>query len=66
MEPEEVFHDITKLHETNKLREANAYLELGWRPLKVVSKRDEYEYASYVLGWPSVRPPKLPEKQYFD
>jgi hypothetical protein len=66
MEPEEIFHDITQIHETNKQHEANAYLELGWRLLKVVTRRDEYEYASYVLGWPSTQPPKRPERRSFD
>jgi len=61
MEADERFQDIKKLHETPKRSEAEAYLASGWRLLKVLTKRDEYEYASYVLGWPSdqpaIRPP---------
>ncbi len=64
MNEEEVFHDIKKLHETHKLTEANECIAAGWRLLKVLSKRDEYEYASYVLGWPSEQQPPLP-KQLF-
>jgi hypothetical protein len=60
MNTEEIFHDIKELFETNHQAEANAYLTLGWRLLKVLSKRDEYEYAAYVLGWPSDAVPPRP------
>jgi hypothetical protein len=66
MKPEEIYHDIKTLHETSRLDEATAYLDAGWRLLKVLAKRDEGEFASYVLGWPSVQPapyPKVPDQR---
>lgn len=61
MKPEEIYHDIKKLHDTTHRKEADAYLAAGWRLLKVLAKRDEHEYASYVLGWPSSEPPIIPK-----
>jgi hypothetical protein len=64
MKTEEIYHDIKKLHETPHLKEADAYIAAGWRLLKVLAKRDECEYASYVLGWPSIEPPLHPKGSF--
>jgi hypothetical protein len=59
-----IYHDIKKLHSTTHLGEANAYIAAGWRLLKVLAKRDEDEYASYVLGWHSEKPPEHPKGNF--
>lgn len=51
--------DIVEVREEQELR-ANAFLLSGWKLLKVLAKRDEGEYASYVLGRPSSAPSPLP------
>ena len=63
---EEIYHDVKELHSTTHLDEANAYIAAGWRLLKVLAKRDEYEneYASFVLGWPSEKPPEHPKGNF--
>jgi len=61
MKTDERFDDIKKLYETSHQDEAVAYLDAGWRLLKILAKRDEGEFASYVLGWPSVEPPPHPK-----
>ena len=46
------FQDITKIPTTYHTEEANQALSLGWRLLRVVTKRDQQEFAEYILGWP--------------
>lgn len=55
--------EVYVLHETASLEIADDGLGKGWILLKVLTKRDEGEYASYVLGWPRVLgAPEFPEK----
>ena len=53
MEQEDQFQDIVKIHSTYQVAEANQALSFGWRLLRVVTKRDDQEYAQYILGWPT-------------
>ena len=64
MQIEEIYHDVKKVHTTTLPREANAYLDAGWRLLKVLAKHDDGEYASYALGWPSTEPPPHPKGNF--
>jgi hypothetical protein len=66
MEIEEVYHDVKQIHYSHRIAEANAYLELGWRLLKVLAKRDKDEYAGFVLGWPHDRLAQHPKDDFSD
>lgn len=61
--PEESFQDITVVKEIINHSVVNDYLALGWRLLKVLSKRDEDEYAAYILGWPNPGQPVTPDER---
>lgn len=56
---------IQDLYETHRVSEARKYLALGWRLLKVLAKREEGEFACYVLGWPQDLPSIYPTTDYF-
>lgn len=66
MEIEEVYHDVKQIHYTHRISEANAYLELGWRLLKVLAKRDKDEFAGFVLGWPQNGLAQHPKEDFSD
>lgn len=60
MKTEETFHDIKTIARTREMDMANQFLQRGWRLLKIVTERDEYEIAVYILGWPHDREPHYP------
>lgn len=66
MEVEEIYHDVKQIHYTHRISEANAYLELGWRLLKVLAKRDKDEFAGFVLGWPQNGLAQHPKEDFSD
>ena len=66
MENEEICRDVKQIHYTRRIAEANAYLERGWRLLKVLAQRDKDEYAGFVLGWPQAGPAQHPKEDFSD
>ena len=53
MESEDQYGDIVEVKETGDKEHTNELLAKGWRLLRVVTKRDDDEWAQYVLGKPA-------------
>jgi hypothetical protein len=63
-QPEEKFQDVREIHTAYRADEANQHLKLGWRLLRVLTKRDDQDYAEYVLGWYKEGDPAHPSSAY--
>ena len=63
--------NVRKIEEIKSKEEANRYLELGWKLLKIAEEREKdeggyYNVVIYCVGWYSSEEPKYLKKQKID
>jgi hypothetical protein len=63
--------NVKKIEEIKSKEEANRYLELGWKLLKIAEEREKdeggyYNVVIYCVGWYSSEEPKYSKKQKID